>query len=576
MTTSGTGTINFNGSGEQAMGAYDTYNNVEISSTGAGVFLDGAVNIGGNLAINSGGLDTNGNTFTFSGTDKTITGTLEISTLQITGSITNNGTLTVGTDLSGAGTLTNGATGILNLYYLPTITTLVADTVGNTVNYTNSGGITVLDVDYYNLNLLGDGTITFGGEIAIANNLSINSGLNLDFGVTNSTTNGLILGGDAKIAGTWGSYGSGATNRNNDYFSGNRLIDVSNLTSAPDVPTAEAGPTIDATEDADGFDVVVSLGTSGAIEGDVLELLLNDESIVVTAGTPGTVGETTYTGTGLGDATFGGQYDGTGEGCQILAGILDLAPENGYDNDRFIFGFSGESCDSGDNSGIEITPGIAQDIESGITITFDAGTGHTLLEMDPLNENWSADLTSGIPDTHVAHTLTSDNILAGSDSFSIPSGVLGLDGEKSFSARIIRVGTNGTESDPLVLTLDTTTDEPEPVRRRSSGSSSVSFNRPTAPTPTPNTEVPSTPNFTFTKNLKFRMNDIEVQELQKFLNNNGFPVSTEGAGSKGFETNFFGAKTRAALVAFQKANNITPAVGYFGPITRGVINGMIQ
>jgi peptidoglycan hydrolase-like protein with peptidoglycan-binding domain len=72
------------------------------------------------------------------------------------------------------------------------------------------------------------------------------------------------------------------------------------------------------------------------------------------------------------------------------------------------------------------------------------------------------------------------------------------------------------------------------------------------------------------------MNDIEVKELQKFLNTNGYPISTVGAGSVGFETTLFGAKTKAALIAFQKANNITPAVGYFGPITRGIINSMLK
>jgi hypothetical protein len=40
----------------------------------------------------------------------------------------------------------------------------------------------------------------------------------------------------------------------------------------------------------------------------------------------------------------------------------------------------------------------------------------------------------------------------------------------------------------------------------------------------------------------------------------------------GNETTSFGAKTWVALVAFQKANGIVPASGYFGPITRGWVN----
>ena len=62
-----------------------------------------------------------------------------------------------------------------------------------------------------------------------------------------------------------------------------------------------------------------------------------------------------------------------------------------------------------------------------------------------------------------------------------------------------------------------------------------------------------------------------VKTLQQFLNEQGFTVSKIGAGSPGKETTIFGPLTRSALIKFQKANKITPAVGYFGPITREVI-----
>jgi DNA-binding beta-propeller fold protein YncE len=80
--------------------------------------------------------------------------------------------------------------------------------------------------------------------------------------------------------------------------------------------------------------------------------------------------------------------------------------------------------------------------------------------------------------------------------------------------------------------------------------------------------------FTFTKNLKFLTLDNEVKELQKFLNTHGYPVSLSGAGSSGLETTKFGLLTQKALIKFQKANNITPAVGYFGPITRAKVNSL--
>jgi len=80
------------------------------------------------------------------------------------------------------------------------------------------------------------------------------------------------------------------------------------------------------------------------------------------------------------------------------------------------------------------------------------------------------------------------------------------------------------------------------------------------------------PNFKFNKNLKFGDRNNDVLELQKYLNNNGFTISKSGFGSKGNETNYFGSATRSALIKFQKANNIKPALGYFGLYTRNFIN----
>lgn len=82
----------------------------------------------------------------------------------------------------------------------------------------------------------------------------------------------------------------------------------------------------------------------------------------------------------------------------------------------------------------------------------------------------------------------------------------------------------------------------------------------------------STDKFIFTKILRSGMTDSDVLELQKFLNNHGYELSSVGAGSKGFETKYFGYATKLALSKFQKANNIAPAFGFFGPITMAVLN----
>lgn len=81
--------------------------------------------------------------------------------------------------------------------------------------------------------------------------------------------------------------------------------------------------------------------------------------------------------------------------------------------------------------------------------------------------------------------------------------------------------------------------------------------------------IPQAPtSFTFTKTLQSGMTNPEVKTLQQYLNTKGFTVAKTGAGSVGKETNFFGAATKAALIKFQKANKISPAVGFFGPVTR--------
>lgn len=78
--------------------------------------------------------------------------------------------------------------------------------------------------------------------------------------------------------------------------------------------------------------------------------------------------------------------------------------------------------------------------------------------------------------------------------------------------------------------------------------------------------------YQFTRDLELGDEGADVRELQKYLNSAGFVVASSGVGSPGQETTYFGSLTKAALIKFQKAKNISPAAGYFGPITRGVIN----
>ncbi|MDB5245299.1 MAG: baaA1 [Parcubacteria group bacterium] len=57
------------------------------------------------------------------------------------------------------------------------------------------------------------------------------------------------------------------------------------------------------------------------------------------------------------------------------------------------------------------------------------------------------------------------------------------------------------------------------------------------------------------------LSGVEVITLQTYLINHGYAIP---AGATGY----FGAQTRTALASFQRTSGISPAVGYFGPLTR--------
>ena len=82
-----------------------------------------------------------------------------------------------------------------------------------------------------------------------------------------------------------------------------------------------------------------------------------------------------------------------------------------------------------------------------------------------------------------------------------------------------------------------------------------------------------------TRGLKLGIVGADVQNLQRFLNANGFVVALSGFGSVGNETTYFGRATQAAVLKFQLANGIVqsesePGAGTVGPKTRAKITSM--
>lgn len=77
--------------------------------------------------------------------------------------------------------------------------------------------------------------------------------------------------------------------------------------------------------------------------------------------------------------------------------------------------------------------------------------------------------------------------------------------------------------------------------------------------------------YVFVRDLKINMAGADVLELQKLLVANKSGAAAQALAQHGLTKNF-GPLTQKALIEYQKAKGITPAVGYFGPKTRASIS----
>ncbi len=73
----------------------------------------------------------------------------------------------------------------------------------------------------------------------------------------------------------------------------------------------------------------------------------------------------------------------------------------------------------------------------------------------------------------------------------------------------------------------------------------------------------------FTMDMTLGSSGSEVTRLQSWLISKGFSIP---AGATGY----FGAQTKAALGAYQASVGISPAAGYFGPVTRSNVNASVS
>lgn len=81
----------------------------------------------------------------------------------------------------------------------------------------------------------------------------------------------------------------------------------------------------------------------------------------------------------------------------------------------------------------------------------------------------------------------------------------------------------------------------------------------------------ATSTYIYLKDLHLGLSGPDVTKLQEYLiQKNTGPAAS--ALAKHGTTNYFGKLTQAALIEFQKAVDISPAIGYFGPKTRAYVN----
>ncbi|MBI5922165.1 MAG: hypothetical protein HY847_11045 [Betaproteobacteria bacterium] len=210
--TAGGNVVNYTGTGQTIKAtSYDTLNVTGTGATNSGTVTaatglggsgdltnaaTGVLNLGGTVTIATLNATVGGNVVNYTGTGQTIRA-IAYDTLNVTGTATNSGTVTVATALGGAGTLTNAATGVLNLGGTSLITTLTATASGNTVNYTGSGQ-TIKATTYHHLTLSG-GAGTLGADT------NVNGTLALGANKLTTGANTLLMTGDCSLSGGNGS-----------------------------------------------------------------------------------------------------------------------------------------------------------------------------------------------------------------------------------------------------------------------------------------------------------------------------------------------------------------------------------
>ena len=138
--------------------------------------------------------------------------------------------------------------------------------------------------------------------------------------------------------------------------------------------------------------------------------------------------------------------------------------------------------------------------------------------------------------------------------------------DHTIAATFSLIPTPSTRRRTSSVQSDTTTPITQTTTNTTSANGTTQTTTPTeqiATTTSTVTTPTSTTSSTFMRDLFYGIEGIDVKELQDIL-------ISEGYLAKGKNTGYFGYLTQTALVKYQKAKAIIPAVGYFGPKTRAL------
>lgn len=168
--------------------------------------------------------------------------------------------------------------------------------------------------------------------------------------------------------------------------------------------------------------------------------------------------------------------------------------------------------------------------------------------------------------------LTQTRTFAGSGQIWLSDTVTGLSCDTTYTVRSFVVNAIATTRG------DTVTFKTAACERTQSGSvqastAPASRGRSAVATTAASTSVPTQTlkSLVFTRNLHRGMSGADVTTLQSYLNTHGFTIAASGPGAPGSESNYFGSATHAALIRFQIAKGIVPAIGFFGPLTQKAV-----